>query len=116
MGWEKNIDFTTAAQTLNDANSHPLTLGESVWLTVRSGNTLYRLRFIVVDRITVEVLTGTEFLNEHVIDILCTEQKIRFRNGEVPIVKQLTGVSETYLTPFLVRNWTKTAIREIEGQ
>lgn len=68
------------------------------------------------DRLAVEVLIGTAILNRHVIKILCTEQKIQFSNGDVPIVKQLTAEYETDSTPFPVRHWTKTTTREIEGE
>lgn len=62
-----------APPRLNDANGRPLALSESVLMTVRFGNTMYRVGFIVADRLVVEVLIGTTSLNHHLITILCTE-------------------------------------------
>lgn len=70
-----------------------MALGEILSLTVRFVITLYRVGFIVPYRLAIEVLIGTTFLKLHVIAILFTDRKIRFRNGDVPIVKQLTGGS-----------------------
>lgn len=110
------MDVTTAAHRLDDANGHPLVFGESVWLTVLFGNTLYRVISTVADRRALEVLIGATFQNRHLIAILCTKQKIRFRYGDVTIFKQLTGGSETDLAPFAVGNGTEMATRHIDGE
>lgn len=66
MGWDNYIDCTTAPPKLNDAKDRKVALSETVWLTVRFANTLYIVRFRVADRLAVEVLIGTAFLNKHV--------------------------------------------------
>lgn len=62
---------------------------ETVWLTVQVANTLYRVKFIIARRLAVEVIIGTALLNWHVLAIRCTQQRISFRNVNVPIIKQL---------------------------
>lgn len=116
VGWEKKMYVKTPEIRLNDAARSSPALGESVWLTVRFGNTLHGVRFIVADRLAVKVLIGTAILNRHVIDILFTKQKMRFRHGDWLIVKKLTRGSGADLTPLHVRNWTKSATLEIEGE
>lgn len=93
-----------------------MALGETIWLTTRFGNTLYRLQFIFADRLAVEVLIGKAFLNKHVIAILCTEQNIRFSNGDVPIAKKFFGGSDNGLTLFAVKQWTKAVTREVPNE
>lgn len=73
---------------MSDPNGGPFDLGESVWLTVQFANMLYRFKFIMDERLSVDVIVGSAFLNLHVLAILCTEQRICFRNGELPIVDQ----------------------------
>lgn len=88
-GWEEGIDRKANSMRLNDANGRPLALGESTWLPIRFANSLYRVKFIVADRLAVEVIIGTAFLNRHLLAILCTQQRIRFRDGEMAIFKQI---------------------------
>lgn len=68
---------------------------------------------MVADRLAVELLIGTALLNKYVVSILCRDQKTRFRNVEVPIVKQFLGGSDNGLTPFAVKHWTKSATRQV---
>lgn len=92
--WESEVDQKARPPRLSDAYGRPLGLGQSVWLTVRLADTLYRVNAIVVERIAVEVIIGSEVLNHKVLAILCIEQWIRFKNGELPVVKQLSGSSQ----------------------
>lgn len=59
----------------------------SVWLTSRFGNTLYRVKFFIAERLAVGVIVGTAFLHLHLLAILSIEQRIWFCHGELPIVK-----------------------------
>lgn len=58
---------------LKDANGKPLYLAEMGLLTVRFGNTHYVKKFVIAERLEVDVIIGTSFLNEHVIVIQCRE-------------------------------------------
>lgn len=42
----------------------------------------------MAERIAVDVIKGTALLNRHVLEIQCIEQRIRVRNGKLPIVVQ----------------------------
>lgn len=53
---------------------------------VRFGNTLFRVKFLITERLAVDVIVGTSFLNSHVIATRCSEQKIEFRTEMVPII------------------------------
>lgn len=79
---------------MGDVNGRLLSFGQSVSLKVRLTNKLYRVKLIMAERLTVEVIIGTAFLNHKVFAILCTEQRIRLKRGELTIVKQLSGLSQ----------------------
>lgn len=68
--WEDGFDRKAIYTRLNDVNGRPLSLRESTWLAVRFSNYMYHIKFIVANRISVEVIIGTAFLNLHVLDIL----------------------------------------------
>lgn len=104
VGCGDYVDTTTEPPKPNYANGRPLALGESIWLTVRFGNTLLRVRFIVSERLAVEVQIVTALLIKQVLAILCTDQKVQFRNDEVPIVKKFKAGYDADLTPFSVRH------------
>lgn len=117
-GREKLVDRKASPPRVKDASGRPLDLGESVWIPVRLANTLYREKFTIASRLVVEVIIDTEFLNGHVLAILCTEQRIRFRSGEVPIVRQLTRDREEgeKQNPFASQNWTQERTREVKTE
>lgn len=83
--WESQVDEKAVPPRLSDSNGSPLDPCESVCLTARFSNTLYRDNFIIAERLTADFITGTAFLNRYVVTILCTEQRILFRRGETPI-------------------------------
>lgn len=60
-------------------------------MKVRLQNKLYRVKFSVAERLAIDAIIGTEFLNEHVLSIVYTQQRIRFRDVEVPIIKLLNA-------------------------
>lgn len=63
------------ALRLNDAKGRPVILNEIAWLTVRFGNPLYRVNLFVSDRLGVDVIIVTAFLNRHVVATKCGDQK-----------------------------------------
>ena len=87
-GWEACIDEQAQAPSLCDANGNPLQLGEVVWLHLRLGDATYRVNFIIADRLAVDVLVGTSFLNKHVLAIQCAKQRVRLRGETIPILGQ----------------------------
>lgn len=70
-----------------------------VWLTIRFGNTRYIVTFAVDERLEVDVIIGTAFMNEQVIPIRCREQVVQFRRDMVPILG-IGTVSVVAKTPF----------------
>ena len=50
---------------------------------------MYRVPFIVADKLTVEVIVGTRFMNRYVDAIECRNQTIQFnRGGKIPILSR----------------------------
>lgn len=78
---EGQVDDKAAPARLWYGNGRPLELSESVWLTARFANTLYRVKFIISKRLAVDFLIVTAFLNPYTVAIFFTEQPIRFRHG-----------------------------------
>lgn len=101
VGWEKNIDMSAAPLKLKDGNCQRLAIRKIAWMALQFGNYLYKVSFIVVEQLTIEVLIGTSILNHHLMVILWKEGKVRFRKGEVTILKQNNGGSQTDFKPFL---------------
>lgn len=89
---------------MNDANGRHFELAESVWLTVRFSNHLYCVKFIIGRLLAVEVIIGTEFINQHVLAISYTQQRIIFRNGEAPIYRQMYTRGDEGEDPFVIKN------------
>lgn len=58
-GWDVEVDYDAISPRISDANGNQLSLRESVWLTVRFGNTKFKFKFIVAERIAVDVIIGT---------------------------------------------------------
>lgn len=44
-------------------------------------NTLYQVKFIVAEQLDVEVIIGNDFLNHHILAILCTGKRISLKDG-----------------------------------
>lgn len=60
---EKVFYQKTQAPNLNDANGNPLNFGKVVWLTIRFRNTFYKSKFIIAERLAVDAIVGTYFMN-----------------------------------------------------
>lgn len=65
-----------------------------VLLTKGFGNTLYRITFIFENRLDVDEIFGTPFMNRPVYSIMCREQKIQLGKGTGPIVGKLSPGSD----------------------
>ena len=86
-GWEAHQMAHEELPALGDANGQPLRVGGVVRLFVRLGNTFFQTTFIVVERLAVEVILGTSFMNRNVKSIECIKKRIRLRDdGYVPIL------------------------------
>ena len=80
------VNFTNLPG-LGDANGNALELEAMVHLTIRLGNTLYRVPFLVAERLAVDVIQGTAFMNKHVQHICCRGQVIDlYQGGTIPIL------------------------------
>lgn len=78
---------------LGDANSNALNLDAMVHLTICLGNTLYRVPFLEEERLAVDVILETAFMNKHVQHICCRDQVIDLHRGDtIPIL----AASDTY--------------------
>ena len=88
-GWEKLLDRYATMPRLGDANGQPLRLLGEITLRIRFGNTMYRVPFIVADKLAVNVIIGTRFMNQYVDAIECRTQTIRpFRVATIPILSR----------------------------
>ena len=69
--WERYVIEGAATTKLGDANGHALKIEAMVHLTTRLGNSIYRVPYMVVESLAVDVILGTDFMNEHVDHICC---------------------------------------------
>lgn len=115
-GWESEVVEKVRTSRLSDENCRPLSLGQGVWLTVWFDNTIYRVKFIVAERLVVEVIIiCTASLKHHVHAITWTEQRIRLEKGEITIVKQLNGSSQEEKPTYYDREWTLKSVMNGKG-
>ena len=76
-GWQTWLTKDAVLPMLGDANGRPLRLLGEIVLRIRFGNVTYRVPFIVADKLAVEVIVGTRFMNRYVNAIECRNQTIR---------------------------------------
>ena len=85
--WREFEVNSTNLPRLGDANGNALQLEAMVHLTIRLGNTLYRVPFLVAERLAVDVIVRTAFMNKHVQHICCRDQVIDlYQGGTIPIL------------------------------
>ena len=78
---------STNQPRLGVANGNALQLEAVVHLTIRLGNILYRVPFLVAERLAVDVILGTEFMKKHVQHICCRDKVIDlYQGGTIPIL------------------------------
>lgn len=102
--WESEVDKRSKPQRLRHVNGRPLSLGQSVRLTVRFAKTLYGVKFIVAERLTVEVIIRTAFFKHYVLAIRCTEQQIRLKKGKLPLLNSSVGALKREAPNTMTRN------------
>ena len=66
---------------LGDANGPPLRLLGVALIRVRFGKSLFHIPFVVADSLTVDVIIGTRFMNQHVDAIECGRQCVKLHRG-----------------------------------
>ena len=94
-GWEACRIQDEDLPNLGDANGQPLRVAGAVKLYVRLGDTMFTTAFVIVERLAVDVILGTTFMNRNVKSIECMRQRIRFRDDRtLPIL-----TSDTLTTP-----------------
>ena len=92
-GWEDKLIPDCQLPNLGDANGKPLQLRGAIQLRVRFKNTIFTATFIVADKLAVDVILGTCFMNKNVKAIECMTGKIVFQRNKtrVPILDSRTG-------------------------
>ena len=85
-GWKGFVTGSTDLPALGDAGGHALNTLHEVLLRVRFGNALYRVSFLVVEKLAVPVVLGTQFTNRHVDAIRCIRGKVEFTRDTLPII------------------------------
>ena len=86
----------TVLPTLGDANGRTLRLLGEIVLRIRFGNTAYRVPFNVAEKLAVEVIVGTRFMNRYVDSIECRNQTIRLTRGGTILIFSRHGARRSY--------------------
>ena len=85
-GWEAYITSSGALPELGDSGGHRIKLAHEVILRVRFGNSLYRVAFLIAEKLSVPIILGTQFANRHVDAIRCIRGRVEFTRDSVPII------------------------------
>ena len=95
-GWQTWLTKDTVLPTLGEANGRPLRLLGEIVLRIRFWNTKYRVPFIFLDKLALEFIVGTRFMNRYVDAIECLNQTIRLKRGGTIPVLSLHGARRTH--------------------
>ena len=88
-GWQTWLTKDAVLPTLGDTNGRPLSVLGEIVLRIRFENTTYRVPFIFADKLAVEVIVWTRFMNRYVDAIECRNQMIRLNRGStIPILSR----------------------------
>ena len=79
-----------------DANGHALKIEAMAHLTTRLGNSIYRVPYLMVGSLVLDVILGTAFMDEHIDYIYCREHMIDLH--KVSTIPLLTA-SEVFPPP-----------------
>jgi len=90
-GWEQYVTTSKGLPSLGDAGGHTLNIQHEVVLRVRFGNSLYRVAFLVAEKLSVPVILGTQFTNRHVDAIRCMLGRVDLVHDSIPIVGRGDG-------------------------
>ena len=77
---------------LGDANGNRLRLLGQVVLHVRFGSAMYRVSFLVAERLAVIVIIVTAFMNRHLRGIMCMDGEIKLTRATIPILSRHHGL------------------------
>ncbi len=77
---------------LMDANGQRIPSDKVVVLEVSLGARGCRVKFLVVDNLSVPCILGCDFLDRHVSSIECEQQVVRLRNGDQAPINSSRGV------------------------
>lgn len=83
---ERHVVPNTLFLKLRDANGNALSLTACVRLHVRFGSGHYRTDFLVVNRLAVDCVIGTNLLDGHCTGIRCINQQIALTRATISIV------------------------------
>ena len=88
VGWENHLIEGADLPELGDANGKPLKLQGAIRLRVRFRNSVFLTTFVIADRLAVDIILGTCFLNKHVRAIECSEGRVQFlkKDTKLPIL------------------------------
>lgn len=84
-------------------------------LTVRLGNTMFRVLFLVAERLAVERFIGNSFLKRYVPEIRCEEQKVQLRSELITILQKQDGTTNQG-NPYSERTDPKATRLETNGR
>ena len=84
--WENYRIPDASVPALGDANGNRLRLLGQVVLRVRFGSAMYRVSFLVAERLAVSVIIGTAFMNRHIRGIMCMDGEIKLTRATIPIL------------------------------
>ena len=85
QGLEHHITHSADLPALGSANNNLLYVGHELWLRIQLSDSLYPVRFKVVNRLACQVLLGTHFLDQHVDAIKCKQRVLYLSRSIVPV-------------------------------
>ena len=88
IGWERYIVPIARMPALGDENGNRLPLLGKVVLRVRFGSAMYRIAFLVAERLTVSMIIGASFMNRHVRGIMCMDKEIPLTCATIRILSR----------------------------
>ena len=90
--WQRFLVEDPKLPELGDANGNLIHIEAVADLSVRLGNTIYRVPFLIAEQLAVAALLGTSFMNKHVDHICCGSQEIDLHRGcTIPILQAHRG-------------------------
>ena len=87
-GWEQYRIPDALMPPLGDANGNRLSLLGKVAFGVRFGPSMYRVAFLVAERLDVRVIIGISFMNRHVRGIMGMDGDIWLTRAKIPILSR----------------------------
>ena len=89
--WQRFLVEDPKLTELGDAGGN-FDIEAVVHLSVRLGNRIYRVPFLLAEQLAVAALFGTSFMNKYVDHICCRSQEVGLHQGcTIPILKAYRG-------------------------